>query len=127
MATSRLEVDGQVVRFDEARATVPDLDEMSAGVGMIEIAATASFALARARDHRVTFQISYDELSHDWQLQPFFSTDFVERTSSRTVDRGGAPDRVSILFSSTAELGGSTERGAVRDRTKAPRRSRGGR
>jgi hypothetical protein len=68
---------------------VPSLvEEMSAGLGMIEIAATASFTLARASDHRVTFEISYDELS-----QP----------------------------------GGSAERPDVRDRTKAPRRSRGGR
>jgi hypothetical protein len=48
---------------------VPSLvEEMSAGLGMIEIAATASFTLARASDHRVTFEISYDELSHDWRL-----------------------------------------------------------
>lgn len=99
VATAQLEVDGQPVALRRATATVPGIDEVSAGFGVIEIAATAAFRLASSGDHQVSFDIGFDEFSPDWQLQPFFYTDFIETMSSRTVARSDTGNGVGIRFS----------------------------
>jgi len=107
IAKARLEIDGQTIVFHRATATVPDIDQVSAGFGIIEIEATASFTLAGAGEHQVAFEIAYDEFSHDWQVQPYFYADFAEAMSSRKVARSDMGNQVGILFSSQSSIGRS--------------------
>lgn len=100
LARSRLDVDGLSVPWSGVAANVPARHLIAAGSGVIEIELSAPYRLARGQDHRIDFEVAYDELSHDWFVQPYFYESLVEATSSRTVERTDDVHRVRIRVGS---------------------------
>jgi len=99
VANTSLEVDGNSIALQNATATVPYIDKVAAGFGIIEVDASAWFALSGVGEHQIAFAISYDDFSHDWQVQPFFYTDFAETISAQTVARSATGNhKVTIRF-----------------------------
>lgn len=101
VAKAKLEVDGRKVTLLNSITTVPSMQRVAAGGGVIEVEAQASFALGIGGEHRLVFGIAYEDLSHDWFIQPFFYRGLVE-ASSPVVERTDASNRVGIRFSSGA-------------------------
>jgi hypothetical protein len=103
VAKAELEVDGREVTLLNALATVPSIEQLAAGGGVIEVEAQASFALGSGGKHRLVFGIAYEDLSHDWFIQPFFYRGLVD-TGSPVVQRTDTGNRVGIVFSSGSAL-----------------------
>jgi len=103
VSKATLTVDSRNILFDDATAIVPDADRVAAGSAVIEVKASASFALTNAKDHQVVFDITYDDFSHEWFIQPFFYANLVKATTLPRVKRSETRNHVIIFFSSEAD------------------------
>jgi len=64
----------------------------------LEVDASTRFTLSNVGEHQVAFEIAYYDFSHDWQVQPFFYTDFAATMTLPTMARSDAGNQVGILF-----------------------------
>jgi hypothetical protein len=98
ISSSVLNVDGVRFEFGEPRVSVPEIEWLSAGLGLIEVDATAAVNLTARSHHSVDFEISYQELAHEWFLQPFYYPDLMRLLPSQAIERSPSGDRVEILL-----------------------------
>jgi hypothetical protein len=98
ISNAALTVDGQRFQFNLPRVAVPALEWVSAGLGLIEVDATAAVNLTASLPHRVDFQIAYDDLAHEWFIQPFYYSDLMRLLPSQSFERSFSGDSVEIAL-----------------------------
>lgn len=72
---AHLTLDGTAAPWSAGPVTMPSAVRLSTGTGQITLSASARLPNAPARDHSLRFEMTYDALSHDWQVQPFYFAD----------------------------------------------------
>lgn len=98
IANAALKVDGRRFPFNAPRVSVPALEWVAAGLGLIEVDATAAVNLTAVERHRVDFEISYADLAHEWFVQPFYFPELMSALPSQSIERSAAGNRVRIAF-----------------------------
>ena len=98
IANAALKVDGRRFAFNAPRVAVPALEWVAAGVGLIEVDATAAINLTAVERHRVDFEISYDDLAHEWFVQPFYFPELMSALPSQAVERSSSGSHVRIAL-----------------------------
>ena len=98
IADAALEVDGRRFDFNTPRVSVPALEWVAAGLGLIEVDATAAVNLTAAERHRVDFEILYEDLAHEWFVQPFYFPELMSALPQQSIERSAAGNRVRIAF-----------------------------
>ncbi|MFS4438151.1 hypothetical protein ACMA5I_08050 [Paracoccaceae bacterium GXU_MW_L88] len=71
-----LMADGETVKLENAQIAMPEADAIQGGLGPIRLRADAPLALAPDTEHEIAFTIGYEDLSHDWFVQPYYHDDF---------------------------------------------------
>lgn len=98
MARASLRVDGLRFEFKSPHVAVPDREWVAAGLGLIEIDATAAINLTARAPHKVDFAMAYDELAHDWFIQPFYYPDLLSALPAQAIERSAAGNSVAIAL-----------------------------
>lgn len=98
IASAALKVDGRRFAFNAPRVSVPALEWVAAGIGLIEVDATAAVNLTAVARHRVDFEISYEDLAHEWFVQPFYFPELISALPSQSIERSASGNRVRIAF-----------------------------
>lgn len=102
LGKARLDIDGRSVPWSRVAANVPARSLVAGGSGVIEVELSAPCRLAGGEEHQIDFEIAYDNLAHDWFVQPYFYESLVDATSSRIVERTDDAHRVGIRLGSNA-------------------------
>lgn len=98
MARATLSVDGRRFDFNAPKVSIPAREWVSAGVGLIEVDATAAINIASLSRHRIDFRIGYDEFAHDWFIQPFYYPELMHALPEQSIGRSSSGDRVEIAL-----------------------------
>jgi hypothetical protein len=98
IADALLKVDGRNFDFSAPRVSVPELEWVSAGLGLIEVDATAAVNLTAVAPHRVDFEISYNDLAHEWFIQPFYYPELLSALPTQSIERSESRSRVRIAL-----------------------------
>lgn len=94
-----LYVDGQMHSFGKVAVNIPEARLVRSGQGMIQVKATASFVRLGGTRHKMQLRISYEHLSHNWYIQPFFYSNLLKEYVSRAIERSPDGRHVEIAFS----------------------------
>lgn len=98
-----LVLDGQAVALTDAAVSMPPADQIAAGTGAIQIRAQAVLTLPSDQPHEISFTISYDDLSHDWFVQPFYHDDLLAGFGAPGLSRSPQGDSVTITLTPKPE------------------------
>ncbi|MGI9250282.1 MAG: hypothetical protein ACR2PR_03685 [Pseudohongiellaceae bacterium] len=99
LSKARLEVGGDEISLGNPNVLIPNKESVSAGLAVIKIDADASFPPITNARHTVAFEITYEEFSQDWFIQPFFYAPLMEQPTKPSVHRSASGHRVEIKLS----------------------------
>lgn len=83
----QLTVDEAHVSLDNVSVEMPSVAAVSSGTGMIEIRAEATYPELIEAGHTIGMSVSYEELAHDWFIQPYVFRDVQDRYEDVQIDR----------------------------------------
>ena len=66
-------VDGQTAAIAHARISMPPYSTLHAGQGQILVQAEVAVELSSERGNVIDFDVQYDGMSPNWQVQPFYA------------------------------------------------------
>ena len=98
MARSDLKINNSAINFAKAEVTVPSLAMVSAGLQAIEIVSHAKVSFDEKLQQRISYQIDYQQLSHQWLIQPFYYPDLYKAMSLKNIQRFDNPRKLALLL-----------------------------
>lgn len=98
---SDMAVNGTQVQLHQRHAQIPSFEEVSAGVGTIKLSSRAQYELANnlEKEQQLTFEIHYEELAHDWHIQPFYFQRFNQTMGNKSIRRSNHGQHLELSFS----------------------------
>ena len=100
LSQTRLTVDRSEVALSGLSVAIPDAAEIASGSGIIEINAEARYQKLTGQAHSIALTVSYEDLSHDWFVQPFFYKDLHNSYPEMEVSRSNDRLHTEIILSS---------------------------
>lgn len=94
-----LTVEGSPVDLGNLRVAIPDRGQVSSGLGLITVTSEGTYPALNGETARIAFEITYEDLSHDWFVQPFFFPDLNSALKLDDLERSSAGHHVALRFS----------------------------
>ena len=91
-------VDGEQVSFFTPVVSIPDLQSINSGFGMIELETSVDIQLTDQRQHKLSFAIGYQEFANDWFIQPFYFPDLNETIPNKRLERSHTDHSVMLTL-----------------------------
>ncbi len=95
----KLLVDGQKVELADADVAVAEAEEVRSGNGAITVTVAAPAGLDQGAAHRILFEVTYGEFSHEWFVQPYYYPDLIEAFETPVLERSPEGRHVAIQLS----------------------------
>ncbi|WP_133405570.1 DUF1007 family protein [Parashewanella tropica] len=75
------------VKLNLKSVHIPSMIQVSSGLGVIELKADGKLSLKKSTTDKVTFSVNYEDLSHDWFIQPFYFKDLTTHFKHIEINR----------------------------------------
>ena len=95
-AATVIMVNGERADIANAFAILPPVENIESATAPITIKATVPLPFAQSGDTIVTAESTYDAISHDWFIQPFYSRELTGLTGMPTLTRHDATIEISV-------------------------------
>lgn len=98
---SDIAINGIQIQLHQRQAQIPSFEEVSAGVGTIKLSSRARYDLDTElqKEQQLTFEIHYEEIAHNWHIQPFYFQRFNQVMGNKSIQRSNRGHRLQLNFS----------------------------
>lgn len=83
----RVEIDQTNMAISVTRVDLPDLDSMVAATRPITLETSVTFEALAIEPHEIVIEMSYQDLSHDWFIQPYLRPDLIALDAAPRIER----------------------------------------
>lgn len=95
-----LVVNGRKVAITKPKVTIPSLEKLNRGFGLIEVVSEASLKFEDGVDSKIVFEMAYQKIAHVWFVQPFLSTELIDGRKPESVSRTKQGRKLEMILRS---------------------------
>ncbi len=97
ISKSLLLIDGNQILVKKPEVQVPDFELLATGMRVLTIQAVVSIHLANLSNQKIQFEVTFDDLSHRWILQPFLQKSILNAYATN-IERSKNGNRIELSF-----------------------------